>query len=67
MTGTSPLYLWPSVFNNAPSEEDVIGALSLVIWTLTLVMVIKYVVGLASSQLNWYSMHVLSLQTCFVS
>ncbi|EIE20093.1 potassium transporter, partial [Coccomyxa subellipsoidea C-169] len=41
--GTSPLYMWPSIFSSAPSEEDVIGALSLVLWTLTLIVVIKYV------------------------
>lgn len=43
-TGTSPLYLWPSVFSSSPSEEDVVGALSLVLWTLTLIVVVKYVV-----------------------
>ncbi len=45
--GTSPLYMWPSIFSSAPSEEDVIGALSLVLWTLTLIVVIKYVVRLS--------------------
>ena len=34
---TSPLYLWPSVFSSAPAEKDVLGALCLLFWTLTLV------------------------------
>lgn len=43
--GTSPLYLWPSVFSSEPTAEDVVGATSLVLWTLTLMVVVKYVVS----------------------
>ena len=47
--GTSPLYLWPSVFYQTPETEDIVGALSLVLWTLTLIVVVKYVVSAPSS------------------
>ena len=40
--GTSPLYVFSSVFQGPPSEEDVIGAVSLIIWTLTAIVVVKY-------------------------
>jgi len=39
---TSPNYVWGSVFNNVPSEDDIVGALSLIIWTLTALVPIKY-------------------------
>ncbi|KAH0468022.1 hypothetical protein IEQ34_003055 [Dendrobium chrysotoxum] len=42
--GTSPLYVFPSTFlNRVPSKNDVVGALSLIIYTLTLFPLIKYV------------------------
>ena len=40
--GTSPLYVFSSVFEAPPSEEDVIGVVSLIIWTLTAIVVVKY-------------------------
>ncbi|THH10121.1 hypothetical protein EW145_g1548 [Phellinidium pouzarii] len=44
--GTSPLYvlngIWPAT-GPAPSEEDVIGAISAIIWSLTLIPLLKYV------------------------
>ncbi|KAJ0821387.1 putative potassium transporter [Helianthus annuus] len=42
--GTSPLYTFNVMFNKAPIEgnEDIIGALSLVIYTLILIPLIKY-------------------------
>ncbi len=40
--GTSPLYVFSSVFDGPPSEEDVIGIVSLIIWTLTAIVVVKY-------------------------
>ena len=44
--GTSPLYtlngVWPSS-GPVPSKEDVIGGLSAIIWALTLLPLIKYV------------------------
>ncbi|XXG53691.1 hypothetical protein AAC387_Pa03g1750 [Persea americana] len=43
--GTSPLYTFSVMFNKAPihGEEDVLGALSLVLYTLILIPLIKYV------------------------
>ncbi|KAI9816046.1 MAG: hypothetical protein M1827_002038 [Pycnora praestabilis] len=41
--GTSPLYVYSSTFSSAPSYDDLVGALSLIIWTLLLVVSVKYV------------------------
>lgn len=41
--GTSPLYVYSSTFSSNPSRADLLGALSLIIWTLTLIVTIKYV------------------------
>lgn len=41
--GTSPLYVYSSTFTSPPNYEDLLGALSLIIWTLTLIVSIKYV------------------------
>ena len=41
--GTSPLYVYSSTFAEEPSYDDLLGALSLIIWTLTLIVSIKYV------------------------
>lgn len=43
--GTSPLYTFSVMFSKAPvnGDEDVIGALSLVLYTLFLISLIKYV------------------------
>lgn len=40
--GTSPLYVYSSTFASQPSYEDLVGALSIIIWTLTLMVSIKY-------------------------
>jgi KUP system potassium uptake protein len=40
---TSPLYVYSSTFSGPPSHDDLIGALSLIIWSLTLIVTIKYV------------------------
>ncbi|CAK0787458.1 hypothetical protein CVIRNUC_010678 [Coccomyxa viridis] len=44
--GTSPLYVVQSTFNIGsgadPSEEDILGVISLIIWTLTALLVFKY-------------------------
>ncbi|KAL8860143.1 MAG: hypothetical protein Q9178_003407 [Gyalolechia marmorata] len=42
--GTSPLYVYSSTFTSDPSYDDLLGALSLIIWTVTLMVSIKYVV-----------------------
>ncbi|PQE18635.1 potassium transporter protein [Rutstroemia sp. NJR-2017a BVV2] len=41
--GTSPLYVYSSTFTSNPSYEDLVGALSIIIWSLTLMVSIKYV------------------------
>ncbi|MCO5587760.1 hypothetical protein L7F22_041712 [Adiantum nelumboides] len=41
--GTSPLYVYPSINITDPSEQDYLGLLSIIIWTVTMVGVIKYV------------------------
>ena len=41
--GTSPLYVFSSTFTeNIPTETDVLGAMSIIFWTITLVLVVKY-------------------------
>lgn len=41
--GTSPLYVFSSTFTeNTPTETDVLGAMSIIFWTITLVVVVKY-------------------------
>ncbi|KAK6516105.1 hypothetical protein TWF506_006016 [Arthrobotrys conoides] len=41
--GTSPLYVFSSTFTSEPSWNDLVGALSLIIWSLTIIVTIKYV------------------------
>ncbi|KAM3420277.1 hypothetical protein BST61_g3564 [Cercospora zeina] len=41
--GTSPLYVYSSTFSSAPSPSDVLGVLSFIIWSLTLIVTLKYV------------------------
>ena len=41
--GTSPLYVYSSTFSDDPSYDDLVGALSLIIWTLTLMVSVKYI------------------------
>jgi KUP system potassium uptake protein len=41
--GTSPLYVFSSVFTGEPSRADLMGALSLIIWSLVLMVTIKYI------------------------
>ncbi|HME85193.1 MAG TPA: KUP/HAK/KT family potassium transporter [Roseiarcus sp.] len=50
--GTSPLYAMDQIFRVAPSHEpeDALGAVSLVIWTLTLIVAIKYAVFVLRAQ-----------------
>ncbi|KAH3907325.1 hypothetical protein HBI56_184780 [Parastagonospora nodorum] len=42
--GTSPLYVFSSTFSEAPSRVDLLGALSLIIWSLTLMVTLKYII-----------------------
>ncbi|KAK9438325.1 potassium transporter [Metarhizium brunneum] len=40
--GTSPLYVYSSTFSTQPSWNDIVGALSIIIWALTLIVTLKY-------------------------
>ena len=50
--GTSPLYAMDQIFRAAPARapQDALGAVSLVIWTLTLIVSIKYAVFVLRAQ-----------------
>ncbi|CAI8617672.1 unnamed protein product [Vicia faba] len=39
---TSPLYVYPSMPLNSPTEEDYLGIYSIMFWTLTLIGLVKY-------------------------
>jgi KUP system potassium uptake protein len=41
--GTSPLYVYSSTFSSAPSRQDLIGVLSIIIWSLFMMVTVKYV------------------------
>ena len=41
--GTSPLYVYSSTFTSAPSREATVQVLSLVLWSLTIMVTFKYV------------------------
>ncbi|KAK8082165.1 potassium uptake protein [Apiospora saccharicola] len=42
--GTSPLYVFSSTFTSTPDYNDVLQVLSLIIWSLTIMVTLKYVV-----------------------
>eukprot|EP00891_Asterochloris_glomerata_P006290 jgi/Astpho2/6290/e_gw1.00089.20.1_t len=37
-----PLCVFPTIFHEAPTEADVVGAVSLIIWTLSAILITKY-------------------------
>ncbi|DBA78607.1 hypothetical protein WJX77_006388 [Trebouxia sp. C0004] len=41
--GTSPLYTFPNVFSSEPTSLDVLGAVSIIFWTITLITIVKYI------------------------
>jgi KUP system potassium uptake protein len=41
--GTSPLYVYSSTFTSEPSHDDLVGVLSVIIWTLMMMVTVKYV------------------------
>ena len=41
--GTSPLYVYSSTFHSAPSHQDLVGVLSLIIWSLIMMVTVKYI------------------------
>ncbi|KAB2572761.1 Potassium transporter [Lasiodiplodia theobromae] len=47
--GTSPLYVYSSTFSSQPSHDDLLGALSLIIWAITLIVTVKYVLIVLSA------------------
>ncbi|KAI5464415.1 potassium transporter-domain-containing protein [Mariannaea sp. PMI_226] len=40
--GTSPLYVYSSTFTSQPSWDDLVGSLSIIIWSLILIVSVKY-------------------------
>ncbi|KAH8703997.1 potassium transporter-domain-containing protein [Talaromyces proteolyticus] len=42
--GTSPLYVYSSTFSEPPSRQDLIGVLSIVIWSLMMMVTVKYII-----------------------
>ncbi|KAL8371537.1 hypothetical protein RB595_001364 [Gaeumannomyces hyphopodioides] len=40
--GTSLLYVFSSTFESQPSWDDLVGALSIIIWSLTMIVTVKY-------------------------
>ncbi|EJT68235.1 hypothetical protein GGTG_14185 [Gaeumannomyces tritici R3-111a-1] len=40
--GTSLLYVFSSTFETQPSWDDLVGALSIIIWSLTMIVTVKY-------------------------
>ncbi|KKK23490.1 hypothetical protein P175DRAFT_0529378 [Aspergillus ochraceoroseus IBT 24754] len=42
--GTSPLYVYSSTFTEPPSREDLVGVLSIIIWTLFMMVTVKYII-----------------------
>lgn len=50
--GTSPLYVYSSTFKDAPSYEDLVGVLSIIIWSLTLMVTVKYVLVILQADNN---------------
>ncbi|KAH7109823.1 potassium transporter-domain-containing protein [Dendryphion nanum] len=41
--GTSPLYVYSSTFTEPPTRDNLLGALSLILWSVTLMVTVKYV------------------------
>jgi KUP system potassium uptake protein len=48
----SPLYVYSSTFSNQPTYDDLVGALSIIIWTLFLMVTVKYVCIVLSADDN---------------
>jgi KUP system potassium uptake protein len=41
--GTSPLYVYSSTFTHAPDHQDLLGVLSIILWSLTMMVTVKYI------------------------
>ncbi|KAI1335597.1 potassium transporter-domain-containing protein [Xylariaceae sp. FL0016] len=42
--GTSPLYVYSSTFSDKPSYDDLVEVLSVILWSLTIMVTLKYVI-----------------------
>lgn len=42
--GTSPLYVYSSTFTAPPSQHDLVGVLSIIMWSLFMMVTVKYVI-----------------------
>ena len=50
--GTSPLYVFSSTFTEPPNRQDLIGVLSIIIWSLTMMVTLKYVLVILRADNN---------------
>jgi len=50
--GTSPLYVYSSTFKDKPSRQDLLGVLSIIIWSLILMVTVKYVLVILRADNN---------------
>ena len=50
--GTSPLYVYSSTFKDPPNYDDLVGVLSIIIWSLTLMVTVKYVLVILRADNN---------------
>ncbi|KAF0514690.1 potassium transporter [Gigaspora margarita] len=41
--GAAPMFVFPGIFTGPPSDEDVRGVVSLIVWSLTIISLIKYI------------------------
>ncbi|GAM88783.1 hypothetical protein ANO11243_068170 [Dothideomycetidae sp. 11243] len=41
--GTSPLYVYSGVFSAPPSKQDLVGILSIILWSLSIMVTFKYI------------------------
>jgi KUP system potassium uptake protein len=65
--GTSPLYVFYNVFpNGVEDDEDIIGALSLIIYSLTLIPLIKYVFIVLRANDNGQGKIIICFFLCFI-
>jgi KUP system potassium uptake protein len=68
--GTSPLYVYSSTFKEAPNKEDLVGVLSIIIWSLTMMVsncwsILLMAAGQPSFTLEVHSRkHISWFQTC---
>lgn len=50
--GTSPLYVYSSTFKEPPIYEDLVGVLSIILWSLTMMVTVKYVLVILHADNN---------------